>query len=63
MINKPAPLSPTVASIFAEFLKKLESEKILGPAAIDALKQSLDEQKLDPESLRKAVFTPAATAQ
>jgi hypothetical protein len=63
MPDKSLPLSPTVASIFAEFLKKLESEKILGAGAIDELRQAFDEQKLDPESLRKAVFTPAETAQ
>jgi hypothetical protein len=50
------PLSPTVASIFSEFLKKLEDEKILGPEAIEALRQNLTRQKLDPQTLRQAVF-------
>jgi hypothetical protein len=57
------PLSSTVASVFAKFLAKLESEKILGKEAIEALRQSLEQQKLDPESLRKALFTPGETAK
>ncbi len=63
MADKPAPLSPTVASIFAEFLKTLEGGEILGADAIEALQQTFEEQKLDAESLRKAVFTVAKTAQ
>jgi hypothetical protein len=63
MADSPAPLSPTVASIFGEFIKKLESEKVLGAEAIEALRQAFEEQKLDPESLRKAVFMAATTAQ
>jgi len=50
-------------SIFTEFLKKLESEQTLGPDAINALRQKLEEQTLDAESLRKAVFMPSETAQ
>jgi hypothetical protein len=57
------PLSPTVASIFAEFLKKLESEKTLGAESIKLLQQALNEQKLDPETLRKALFPAGGTAQ
>jgi hypothetical protein len=57
MANALPPLSSTVTSVFAEFLKKLESEKTLGKKAIDELRQSFEEQKLDPESLRKALFT------
>jgi hypothetical protein len=52
MPDVPPPLSPTVAFIFAEFLKKLESEKTLGAESIKALQQALDEQKLDSETLR-----------
>jgi hypothetical protein len=63
MPDKALPLSPTVASIFTEFLKKLESEKILGAEALEALRQAFEEQKLDAESLRKAVFTTAEAAQ
>jgi hypothetical protein len=63
MSNALPPLSSTVASIFAEFLTKLESEKILGKEAIDSLRQSFEQQKLDPESLRKALFTPSETAK
>jgi hypothetical protein len=63
MSDKLIPLSPTVASIFAEFLKKLETEKTVGADAIEALRKAFDEQKFDPESLRKAVFAPVETAQ
>ncbi len=63
MSGKLPPLSPTVAAIFAEFLKKLESEQTLGPDAINALRQKLEAQTLDAESLRKAVFMPSETAQ
>ena len=57
------PLSPTVASIFAEFLKKIESEKALGAESIKALQQALGDQKLDPETLRKAIFSSGETPQ
>lgn len=57
MANTLPPLSSTVTSVFAEFLKKLESENTLGKEAIDGLRHSLEQQKLDPESLRKALFT------
>jgi hypothetical protein len=63
MSDAPPPLSPTVASIFAEFLKKLESEKTLGVESIKALQQAFEEQKLDPETLREALFTAAEPAQ
>jgi hypothetical protein len=63
MSDAPPPLSPTVASIFAEFLKKLESEKALEAESLKALQQALNEQKLDPETLRKAIFTAGTTAQ
>jgi hypothetical protein len=63
MSEAPTPLSPTVASILAEFLKKLESEKTLGDEPIKALQQAFDEQRLDPESLRKAIFAADKPAQ
>jgi hypothetical protein len=63
MSEAPPPLSPTVASIFAEFLKKLESEKTLGDESIKALQQAFDEQKLDPDSLRNAIFKATAPTQ
>jgi hypothetical protein len=63
MSEAPPPLSPTVASIFAEFLKKLKSEKALGDESIKALQQAFHEQKLDPETLRKAIFPAGETAQ
>jgi hypothetical protein len=59
----PPPLSSTVASILAEFLKKLESEKTLGVESIKALQQAFNEQKFDPETLRKAVFTTGEPTQ
>jgi hypothetical protein len=55
-VSPPPPLSSTVSSVFDQFLKKLENEKILGSAARDALTQSLNDQKFDPDSLRKAIF-------
>ena len=63
MAEKPSPLSPTVLSIFTEFLNKVEAEKTLGPAGIEALKHALTEQKFDPESLREAMFTGTGTEQ
>lgn len=52
----PPPLSSTVTSVFERFLKKLEDENVLGKAAREALAQSLNEQRLDSESLRQALF-------
>jgi hypothetical protein len=63
MSDMPPPLSPTVASIFAEFLKKLENEKTMGAESIKALRQAFHEQRFDPETLRKAVFPAGETAQ
>jgi hypothetical protein len=63
MSDAPPPLSPTVASIFAEFLKQLESEKTVEVEAIRALQQALNEQKFDPETLRKAILPAGETAQ
>jgi hypothetical protein len=63
MSDKLIPLSPTVMSIFVEFIKKLEAEEILLAAAIETLRQTFDQQKLDAESLRKAIFSLADTAQ
>jgi hypothetical protein len=63
MSDVSPPLSPTVASILAEFLKKLGSEKTLGDESIKALQQAFDEQKFDPESLRKAIFAADKQAQ
>jgi hypothetical protein len=54
---KQPPLSPTVTLVFEQFLKKLEEDKVLGPAAQQALAKALAGQKLDPDSLRQAVFT------
>ncbi|WP_292533632.1 hypothetical protein [Methylocystis sp.] len=63
MPNALPPLSATVTLVFAEFLKKLESEKTIGNEAVEALRQSLEQQKLDVDSLRKALFKPNETAK
>jgi hypothetical protein len=57
-MSKPAtpPLSPTVAAVFSDFLKKLESEKIAESEAIEGLRNVLKEQNLDPDSFRSALF-------
>ncbi len=55
--SKHPPLSPTVTLVFEQFLKKLEDEKVLGPAAQEALAKALAAQKLDPDSLRQAILT------
>jgi hypothetical protein len=52
------PLSSTVTSIFEQFLKKLEDDKVLGIAARAALAANLHAQKFDPETLRAALFKP-----
>lgn len=52
------PLSSTVTSIFDQFLKKLEDDKVLGEAARTSLAENLHAQKLDPEILRTALFKP-----
>lgn len=63
MTVTPPPLSSTVSSVFDAFIKKLEDEKVLEPAALEALKQSLMQQKLDPASLREAMFTPSEASE
>jgi hypothetical protein len=63
MANTLPPLSSTVASVFSEFLKQLERDKTVGKDAIDALRQNLEQQKLDPESLRHALFSRSGTAK
>ena len=52
----PPPLSSTVKFVFEEFLKKLQEENVLGKSALEALALSLHGQKLDPETLREALF-------
>lgn len=53
------PFSTTVSSVIDAFLKRLEDHKTLPPASLLALRQALTERKLDAESLREAIFTPA----
>jgi hypothetical protein len=50
------PVSPTVATVFSDFLKKLESEKITDSETIERLRNILKEQSLDPASFRDALF-------
>jgi hypothetical protein len=63
MPDKIVPLSPTVGAIFAEFTAKIEAEKILDASAVASLADALKEQKLDPASLRTAIFSPIKGAQ
>jgi hypothetical protein len=50
------PISPTVAAVFSGFLESLQNEKIVDEAAAERLRNTLDERKLDSESLRAALF-------
>ena len=52
----PPPLSSTVSSVFDQFLKKLEDEKILSTTAQKTLGLCLHGQKFDHETLRNALF-------
>lgn len=56
----PTPLSPTVQSVFEEFLKKLQDQKTLDDKTIEKLRNALDLQKFDPESLRSVIFDEIA---
>lgn len=58
MPEKIAPLSATVSAIFVGFVAKIEADKILNAPAAGALDAALKEQKLDPASLRTAIFMP-----
>jgi hypothetical protein len=57
------PLSPTVATVFDNFLERLQAEKICDEATIKNLRKVLEDQKLDAESLRGALIKagPAQT--
>jgi hypothetical protein len=50
------PLSETVTTVFSTFLTKLGEERILGDSALVKLREAFEQQKLDPESLRAAIF-------
>ncbi|MCP1842129.1 hypothetical protein ACVIHI_004952 [Bradyrhizobium sp. USDA 4524] len=56
--NDP-PYSSTVSSVIDAFLRRLEDHKTIAPASLAALRQALADHKLDAESLREAIFTPA----
>ena len=51
------PLTSTVSSVFTEFLERLKDGKVINTAAQKALAECLSNQKLDPDALRKAIFT------
>lgn len=51
------PLTSTVNSVFSKFVGRLKDEKLLNPSALKALDECLSKQRLDPEALRKALFT------
>ncbi|QOZ66525.1 MULTISPECIES: hypothetical protein [Bradyrhizobium] len=53
------PFSSTVSSVIDAFTKRLEDHKTLPSASLTALRQALTEHKLDADSLREAIFTPA----
>jgi hypothetical protein len=55
------PISPTVADVFARFLEKLRTERITDETTIERLQVALDDQKLDADSLRSALFPPQPT--
>jgi hypothetical protein len=50
------PVSPTVADVFTQFLKKLKDEGIADDEITDRLRAMLEQQQLDPEHLRTALF-------
>lgn len=56
------PFSATVTSVFDAFVKRLEDHKALSVEALAALRQALDQHKLDAESLRDAIFTSAGSS-
>ncbi|KRB29710.1 hypothetical protein ASD99_23870 [Mesorhizobium sp. Root695] len=58
MANANPPLSSTVETIFTAFLKQLEADETIPKDAIKNLRNTLEGQKLDAESLRKALFPP-----
>jgi hypothetical protein len=54
----PNPILPTVASILSDFVERLKSEAIADGPTIERLNKALEEQRLDPPSLRAALFGP-----
>jgi hypothetical protein len=54
--NGSLPLSSTVSSIFDQFLKKLDDEKLLNKSALECFTENLHLQKFDHETLRAALF-------
>ena len=57
------PLSSTVSAVFDQFILKLKEDRVLGESALKALGESLHAQKLDPDSLRAAIFKASESAQ
>lgn len=56
MANSNPPLSSTVETVFHAFLEQLEGDDAFPKESLANLRQALEAQKLDPESLRKALF-------
>jgi hypothetical protein len=52
------PLPSTVAEVFANFFKRLETDGKTNAEIVERLRQTLHENKFDPESLRAALFDP-----
>lgn len=52
------PLPSTVAEVFSDFLKKLEADEKLDKKLVERIKQTLNDQKFDADSLRAALFDP-----
>lgn len=52
----PPVFSPTVATVFDNFLKALKEEKVIDDLNINALRAALEEQRLDIDDLRSALF-------
>jgi hypothetical protein len=61
MASSNPPLSSTVETVFNAFLKQLEGDDTIPKESVANLRNVLEQQKLDPESLRKALFPSNGT--
>lgn len=57
------PLPSTVAEVFSNFLKKLETDVKLEKPIVERIGQALTEQKFDADSLRTALFDPVTPSK
>lgn len=57
------PLPSTVAEVFSDFLNKLEADAKLDKKIVERVKQALNEQKFDADSLRAALFEPVGPTE